>query len=80
MISHFISDRRMTPVDREGKTIEALTHLVNSLDELNPNDTQTCDEYRKLLDDKHASDLGTMKGLAIKHHLETILSPNGLGC
>ena len=79
MVRHFISDRRKAAVDTAGKTIEALGHLINILDDLHPNDTQACDEYRKLFGNKHFSGLGYMKGLAIRQHFETILNPNGLG-
>ena len=79
MVSHFISDRRKTSVDTAGKTIEALGHLINRLDERHPNDTKACEEYKKLFDKKHSSSLGYMKGLAIRQHLETILNPKRVG-
>ena len=79
MISHFISDQRETPLDRAGKTSQAITNLVRHLDALHPNDTQACDRYKELFRSKHSTSLGALKGLAIKQHFETILSPKGLG-
>lgn len=77
-ISHFISDRTETPVDIPGKVIEAVNHLVNALDHLPPNDTQASNEYRAMRRNQQSSSLGEMKRLAIQHHLETVLHPNGL--
>lgn len=72
-ISRFISDRTDTPVDRSGKTIEALNHLVEALETLQPNNTQTCQEYKEMRKSEHARSLGYMKRMAIKHHLEVML-------
>ena len=72
-ISHFISDRTSTPVDPAGKTIEALNHLVDTLDALQPNNTQACQEYKDMRRSEHAGSLGYMKRMAIKHHLEVML-------
>ena len=72
-ISHFISDRIHTSVDTPGKIIEALSHLVESLDTLQPNDTQACLEYCAMNEREQSSGLGYMKRLAIKHHLEIML-------
>jgi hypothetical protein len=72
-ISHFISDRTDTTVDPGGKTIEALNKLVAALDELNPNNTEACKEYRDIADAQIFRGLGYMKRLAIKHHLEVML-------
>ena len=76
-ISHFISDRVDTSADTPGKIIEALAHLVNALDTLQPNDTQACQEYRQMNRDQQSRGLGYMKRLAIMHHIETMLR-NGL--
>lgn len=78
-ITHFISDRTDTPVDTPGKTIEAVDHLVEALGDLRPNDTDACGEYQRMSRDRGSRALGYMKLLAIKHHLEVILSDNGLG-
>ena len=72
-ISHFISDRTKTAADLQGKIIEAVDHLVESLDDLQPNNTQTCDEYRMMSQTEKSSTLAYMKQLAIKHHLEVML-------
>ena len=72
-VSHFISDRTQTPVDPGGKTIEAVRHLVNALDDLRPNNTRACEEYREMDKTQHFRGLGYMKRLAIMHHLEIML-------
>ena len=72
-VSHFISDRTHTSVDTPGKIIEALNHLVESLDTFHPNDTQACLEYRAMNEYEQSRGLGYMKRLAIKHHLEIML-------
>ena len=77
-VSHFISDRRNTPADTPGKIIEAVKHLVKALDNLKPNDTQACAEYRTISKTRKSTNLGYMKGLAIKHHLEVMLNDGGL--
>ena len=77
-IQHFISDRVESAVDTPGKTIEAVAHLVEALDSLQPNDTMACREYRAIARDQTAPGLGYMKRLAIRHHLEVILGPGGL--
>ena len=77
-ISHFISDRTQTPVDPAGKTIEAVRHLVNALDNLRPNNTRACEEYREMSESQHFPGLGYMKRLAIMHHLEIMLKDGTL--
>ena len=77
-ISHFISDRTETPVDTPGKIIEAVNHLVEALDDLPPNNTNSCNEYRTMREEQISRGLGYMKRLAIKHHLEVILGDGGL--
>jgi len=72
-ISHFISDRTETTADPAGKTIEAATHLVEALDELMPNDTDACTEYRLMVETGEWNGLGYLKRLAIKHYLELML-------
>ena len=67
-ISHFKSDQIDTLVDTPGKIIEAVDHLVEALNSLQPNDTQACGEYRTMSEDQQSSRLGYMKCLAIKHH------------
>jgi len=72
-ISHFISDRTETTADTPGKIIEAVTHLVDGLDELLPNNTDACDEYREMVSTGDSRGLGYLKRLAIMHHLELML-------
>jgi hypothetical protein len=73
-INHFISDRTETTADRAGKTLEAVDKLVAALDQLMPNDTQACGEYREIAEDRMDRGLGYMKRLAIAHHLEVMLN------
>jgi hypothetical protein len=73
-VSHFISDRTETTADTSGKTIEALRKLVDSLEYLSPDQTSACAEYRDIAGAGDAPNLGYMKKLAIKQHLETLLS------
>lgn len=77
-LTHFVSDRTTLTVDRPGKTLEAIGHLVKALRGLTPNDTEACREYREIRRSGSARSLGYMKRLAIQHHLEVILHPNGL--
>jgi hypothetical protein len=72
-ISHFLSDRRDTAADTPGKIIEAVARLVEALDELRPNDTEACTEYRDMANTEISRGRGYMKRLAIKHHLELML-------
>lgn len=78
-ISHFKSDRTDSQVDTSGKTIEAVNHLAEALDNLRPNNTSACDEYRAISENQTSPGLGYMKRLAIKHHLEVLLGEDGLG-
>jgi hypothetical protein len=72
-ISHFISDRTDTTADPAGKSIEAVTHLVDALNELLPNDTNACDEYREMVQTGEWHGLGYLKRLAIQHHIKVML-------
>jgi len=72
-ISHFISDRTETTADSPGKLLEALNKLVAALDNLYPNNTEACGEYRDMGHAQISRGLGYMKRLAIKHHLELML-------
>ena len=79
MVSHFISDRTDTAVDPGGKTIEAVVHLTEALNDLQPNNTRACNDYRTMRENQQYRGLGYMKRIAIKHHLEVMLSDGGLG-
>ncbi len=72
-IHHFKSDRVDTPLDTSGKIIEATNNLVASLNNLHPDDTDACNEYRSMSRDQISRGLGYLKRLAIKHHLEMML-------
>ena len=77
-IHHFLSDTTRTGADREAKTLQAIRHLVAAIDTLQPNDTLACSAYRSMLETQEVGTLGQMKQLAIQHHLEVMLHPNGL--
>ena len=77
-LTHFVSDRTASAVDPTGKTLEAINHLVRALSGLTPNDTEACREYREIRRSGSSRGLGYMKRLAIQHHLEVVLHPNGL--
>lgn len=72
-ISHFISDRTDSPVDPKGKTIEAVSNLVKELPNLCPNNTDACNDYRQMVNFGNPHNLGYLKKVAIKHHLELML-------
>ena len=72
-VTHFLSDRTETTLDRPGKTLEALQKLTESLENLQPSNTLACDRYRQLFSNSNPSTLETMKRLAIQHHLEIML-------
>jgi hypothetical protein len=70
-IRHFISDRTETPKDPAGKFIEALEKLVEYLDNnLHISYCRACDEFRDLHIAQHFPQLGPIKRLSIKHHIE----------
>ena len=73
-ISHFLSDRRDTTADPSGKILEAVTHLVEALPGLHPNNTSACNEYREIYENRTLKSPAYMKRLAIKHHLEVIMT------
>jgi hypothetical protein len=73
-ISHYISDSNATTADTPGKIIEAINKLVEALDDVQPNNTEACDEYREMAETETSRGLGYMKRLAIKHHLEVMLN------
>jgi hypothetical protein len=77
-ISHFKSDRTESTVDTAGKSIEAVVNLVNALDELHPNNTDACDEYREMATSGEWHGLGYLKRLGIQHHLEIMLNGGNL--
>lgn len=77
-VTHFLSDRTASSTDPAGKTLEAINHLVRALNRLRPNNTEACREYHEMNRSGSWRGLGYMKRLAIQHHLEVILHPNGL--
>lgn len=73
-ISHFLSDRKKFRTDAPGKTLEAIDHLVDELPGLYPNDTSVCREYREMQKERIRRNPAYMKRLAIKHHLEVMMT------
>jgi hypothetical protein len=74
-IRHFVSDRTDSPVDPGGKYLEALAKLIAALPGLGEfNRTQVCAEYEDFHARDHYPALGYAKRMAIKHHLELMIS------
>lgn len=73
-VSHILSDRQDTDVDSPGKIIEAVTNLVARIDNLYPNDTSSCREYRNMARTRVSRGLPYLKRLGIRHHLEMLLN------
>lgn len=73
-IRHFKSDRQDTPQDPAGKFAEALTKLINTLDEDGSkfNESSAIKEFRDLHRRGHYPGLGYVKKLSMKHHIETL--------
>ncbi|WP_341363410.1 sce7725 family protein [Thalassospira sp. SN3W] len=73
-IRHFKSDSQDTPTDPGGKFLEALAKLIEHLDELGCliEETEAIGEFRSLYARRHFPGLGTVKKLAMKHHIETL--------
>lgn len=73
-IHHFVSIRQDTPKDPAGKFFEALTKLINKIDELESKifEGQAVQEFRKLHEDQHFPGLGYVKKLSMQHHIETL--------
>jgi hypothetical protein len=70
-IRHFISNRTQSPTDPAGKFMEALEKLVTFLnDNLNISYCGACDEFRDFHTAQHFPQLGPVKRLSIKHHIE----------
>ncbi len=73
-IRHFKSDRQDTPADPGGKFLEALTKLIAHLDEPGCliEETDAIGDFRSLYARRHFPGLGSVKKLAMKHHVETL--------
>lgn len=73
-IHHFKSDRNDTPTDPGGKFAEALRKLIIEIE--NPNTkivmTEAIKEFQSLHQSGHFPGLGSVKKLAMKHHIETL--------
>lgn len=73
-VQHFISDTNGTPSDTAGKFLEALTKLVAEVDSEHSKilNTSAVDEFRRLHADRHFPNLGYVKKLSMRHHIETL--------
>lgn len=70
-IRHFVSDRTTTSLDIAGKFVEALKKLIYFLDhESTMPACGACKEFRALYTIGHFPQLGPIKKLSIKHHVE----------
>ncbi|WP_297571952.1 sce7725 family protein [uncultured Deefgea sp.] len=75
-IFHFKSDRNDTPTDPGGKFAEALSKLISEVNSGTTKVTQTeaIEEFRALSASGHFPGLGTVKKIAMKHHIQTLAS------
>lgn len=73
-IRHFVSDRTETPSDPGGKFLEALTKLVEAVEEGGSQilRTRAVNEYLELHGAGHYPGLGYVKKLSMQHHIETL--------
>jgi hypothetical protein len=72
-IKHFISDRTATTLDIDGKFLEALEKLVDFINKNRKSSAcDSCSQFRDLHRRKHFPQLGPIKKLSIKHHIELI--------
>lgn len=71
-IHHFISDRQDTPTDPAGKFAEAVSKLVEKVNEQDSNilKTNAVNEFLELHERGHYPGLGYVKKLSMKHHIE----------
>lgn len=73
-IQHFKSDRQDTPKDPAGKFQEALSKLVDAVQDPDSKfyDTEAIAEFCELHNRGHFPGLGYVKKLSMKHHIETL--------
>lgn len=73
-VQHFISDTNGTPSDTAGKFLEALTKLIAEVDSEHSKilNTSAVDEFRRLHADRHFPNLGYVKKLSMRHHIEAL--------
>lgn len=73
-VYHFKSDRQDTPTDPAGKFYEALTKLVEKVQEPASKilRTSAVEEFVDLYNRKHFPGLGYIKKLSMKHHIEVL--------
>lgn len=73
-ICHFVSKDNNSPVDPGGKFLQAVSRLVEALDEgrYSIRETKAIKEFRALHRKQHYPGLGYIKKLSMQHHVETI--------
>jgi hypothetical protein len=73
-IYHFVSDSQDTPKDPAGKFAEALTKMIDTIDQPESKilATSAVAEFRGLHDEGHFPGLGYIKKLSMNHHIETL--------
>lgn len=72
-VKHYVSDRTESPSDPGGKFLEALTKLIEDLDEDDRIlESNAVKEYRSLYKRDHFPGLGVAKKLSMQHHVELL--------
>ncbi|MCO8240772.1 sce7725 family protein [Streptococcus suis] len=71
-IFHFVSDSNLDPTDPAGKFGEALSKLIDKVNEGKIPETLAIREFRRLYSIGSYPGLGTVKKLSIMHHIELV--------
>jgi len=73
-VHHFVSTSNDTPTDTAGKFAEALQKLIDKLDSGGSKllESSAIKEFRELHAKQHFPNLGYVKKLSMKHHIETL--------
>lgn len=73
-IYHFKSQRQDTPLDPAGKFAEALSAMIEQIDQPNSHvlSTEAVKEFKTLHARRHFPGLGYVKKLSMNHHIETL--------
>ena len=71
-IFHFVSDSNLDPSNPAGKFKEALSKLINKVNEGLIQRTVAIEEFERLYRTQSYPGLGTVKKLSIMHHIELV--------
>ncbi|HWM68733.1 MAG TPA: sce7725 family protein [Steroidobacteraceae bacterium] len=73
-VYHFVSKTQDTPLDPAGKFAEALSKMIETLDDPNSHvlETDAVEEFRDLHEQGHFPGLGYIKKLSMNHHIDTL--------